>query len=296
LEHFKRFSFLTIIPPRCIGHCHPTLCRHLRGTLSCAVAAATSGAVPSSASGPTAATKSVRSRAVAAAASGLRRRRGSEQTDKCEFVHWPIHWGNLAVDGDSETRWQAANNNPTHSTEWLAVDLGAPLHICSVSVTFEDAYSKQYELQLSNDGRVWTTQATVDLPNYPGRDKPVKTELPPNVLSSSHVRLHSKERGLGAYGISIYEMDVTACHASCPPPPPSPPPPPPPPRTPCPCVAAHRVEGNYADCENDYYSWNPATSRYEAPSIERQICLFFDEHHGICQKLNEESTMTVLEL
>ena len=78
----------------------------------------------------------------------------------------------------------------------------------------------------------------MDLPNYPGRDKPVKTELPQNVLSSSHVRLHSKERGLGAYGISIYEMDVTACHASCPTPAPTPTTPTP---TPVPTPAPRRA-------------------------------------------------------
>ena len=76
--------------------------------------------------------------------------------------------------------------------------------------------------------------------------------------------------GYGAAQITCVSLNNGLCAITPPPPPP------------CPCVAAYRVGGNYADCETDYYSWNPATSRYESPRILRQIC------SGVCQTLNEE--------
>ena len=76
--------------------------------------------------------------------------------------------------------------------------------------------------------------------------------------------------GYGAAQITCVSLNNGLCAMTPPPPPP------------CPCVAAYRVGGNYADCETDYYSWNPATSRYESPRILRQIC------SGVCQTLNEE--------
>jgi len=64
------------------------------------------------------------------------------------------------------------------------------------------------------------------------------------------------------------------CPLPTPPTPPTSPPPSPPPRQ---CVTSSRT---YASCAADTYSWNPATSRYEAPSANRQIC-----SNGKCQRL-----------
>ena len=48
--------------------------------------------------------------------------------------------------------------------------------------------------------------------------------------------------------------------------------------TPCQCVTSSQ---SYASCNADTYSWNPATSRYEAPNVNRQIC------SGTCQRLGQ---------
>eukprot|EP00964_Phaeocystis_antarctica_P014150 scaffold7787_cov65-Phaeocystis_antarctica.AAC.1 len=51
---------------------------------------------------------------------------------------------------------------------------------------------------------------------------------------------------------------------------PAPPSPSPPMNSPpCQCVTSSR---SYASCNAETYSWNPATSRYEAPNVNRQIC------------------------
>ena len=52
--------------------------------------------------------------------------------------------------------------------------------------------------------------------------------------------------------------------------------------SPCPCV---KTSLNYASCNDAIYSWNQETKRYEAPSIQRQIC------NGKCQKLGWSCTL-----
>src|SRR5882762_8631497 len=62
-----------------------------------------------------------------------------------------------AVDGDTKTRWASAFRDP----QWLAVDLGAAAPLGKVRITWEDAYAKDYELQVSTDGAHWTTARRV---------------------------------------------------------------------------------------------------------------------------------------
>src|SRR5579859_1418738 len=60
---------------------------------------------------------------------------------------------NLAVDGSLTTRWSSAFSDP----QWLQVDLGSTMNICRVTLYWETAYAKSYQIQVSNDATTWTT-------------------------------------------------------------------------------------------------------------------------------------------
>lgn len=59
-----------------------------------------------------------------------------------------------AVDGKTTTRWASA---PGHDPQWLRIDLGAIHTIDAVSLNWEAAYAKAYQVQTSVDGSTWTS-------------------------------------------------------------------------------------------------------------------------------------------
>ena len=58
-----------------------------------------------------------------------------------------------AVDGNANTRWSSAFSDP----QWLQVDLGSSQQICQVVLTWETAYGKAFQIQVSNDASNWTS-------------------------------------------------------------------------------------------------------------------------------------------
>ena len=58
-----------------------------------------------------------------------------------------------AVDGNTGTRWSSAFTDP----QWLQVDLGATATITSVTLKWEAAYARAFQIQTSTDGTTWTT-------------------------------------------------------------------------------------------------------------------------------------------
>src|SRR5689334_15027160 len=61
--------------------------------------------------------------------------------------------GNLAVDGNTGTRWSSASSDP----QWIYVDLGSQYNITRVKITWETALGKNYTIDVSNDASTWTT-------------------------------------------------------------------------------------------------------------------------------------------
>src|SRR5579859_8183511 len=53
----------------------------------------------------------------------------------------------LAVDGNNGSRWESLYSDP----QWLQVDLGSTQSICKVTIIWETAYGKAYQIQASND-------------------------------------------------------------------------------------------------------------------------------------------------
>jgi hypothetical protein len=58
-----------------------------------------------------------------------------------------------AVDGNLNTRWSSAFSDP----QWLQVDLGSTQSVCQVTLNWETAYAKAFQIQVSNDANTWTT-------------------------------------------------------------------------------------------------------------------------------------------
>src|SRR5215469_7644226 len=63
---------------------------------------------------------------------------------------WPA---TNATDGSLSTRWSSAFADP----QWLEVDLGSTQSICQVTINWETAYGKAFQIQTSNDNATWTS-------------------------------------------------------------------------------------------------------------------------------------------
>src|SRR5215472_16120144 len=58
-----------------------------------------------------------------------------------------------AVDGNTGTRWSSGFSDP----QWLEVDLGSSQSICGVTLVWEAAYGKAFQIQVSTDNTNWTS-------------------------------------------------------------------------------------------------------------------------------------------
>jgi hypothetical protein len=105
---------------------------------------------------------------------------------------------NRATDGNQATRWATDWSDP----QWIQVDLGQPTAVKHVQLSWESAYGKTYQIQLSNDGTTWTTlystasgDGGVDDVDLAGTGR--------------YVRLTGMARGT-PYGYSLFEFGVYA--------------------------------------------------------------------------------------
>ncbi|WBB67874.1 discoidin domain-containing protein [Micromonospora sp. WMMD812] len=62
-----------------------------------------------------------------------------------------------AVDGNPRTRWSSKYEDD----QWIQVDLGAPVTFDQVSIVWEQAYAREFVIQVSDDGQRWTDVKSV---------------------------------------------------------------------------------------------------------------------------------------
>jgi len=62
------------------------------------------------------------------------------------------NWGTLAMDGDNNTRWCAANDS---KDQWLSVNFKSPTSIKAVQVEWEFDRDYQFSIEASSDGKTW---------------------------------------------------------------------------------------------------------------------------------------------
>src|SRR4051812_48048078 len=101
-----------------------------------------------------------------------------------------------AVDGNTGTRWSSAFADP----QWLQVDLGATATISSVSLNWEGAYAKSFQIQTSANGSTWTTIYTTTTGAGGVQNLAVTG-------SGRYVRMYATARAT-AYGYSLWEFQV----------------------------------------------------------------------------------------
>ncbi|WP_412543479.1 discoidin domain-containing protein [Longispora sp. K20-0274] len=102
-----------------------------------------------------------------------------------------------AIDGDPATRWSSAYTNG----EWFQVDLGASKTVGRVVLTWEAAYGRDYDLQVSANGTTWTTVSARRGENG-GVDDVTFTPT-----TARYVRMQGVTRGT-SYGYSLYTCEI----------------------------------------------------------------------------------------
>ena len=106
------------------------------------------------------------------------------------------------MDGDKQTRWGSAFTDD----EYIYVDLGKAYQIGKVVLTWEAAYGKDYDIQVSEDGNNWIT--VKEMRGQNGGENIV--EFTP--VKARYVKMQGITRGTG-YGYSRYSMEVFSANS-----------------------------------------------------------------------------------
>jgi hypothetical protein len=101
-----------------------------------------------------------------------------------------------AVDTKITTRW-ASNET---DNEWIYVDLGKSTGVSKVLLSWEDAYARSYQLQVSDDAQNWSTFYTSD--HGAGGLETIDAKA-----TGRYVRVLMTKRGT-KYGYSLWELSV----------------------------------------------------------------------------------------
>ena len=101
-----------------------------------------------------------------------------------------------AVDGNLGTRWSSAFSDP----QWLQVDLGSTQSICQVTLNWETAYGKAFQIQTSPDATTWTSI-------YSTTTGTGGTQTLSVTGSGRYIRMYGTARAT-QYGYSLWEFQV----------------------------------------------------------------------------------------
>ncbi|MEV1043602.1 beta-N-acetylglucosaminidase domain-containing protein [Streptomyces sp. NPDC049916] len=104
-----------------------------------------------------------------------------------------------AADGDPETRW----SSPATDGAWWQAELPEPVRLGRVVLSWQDAYASRYRVQVSADGRVWRTAATVT----EGRGGRESVRM--DAKDARFVRVQGERRATG-YGYSLWSVEAYA--------------------------------------------------------------------------------------
>ncbi|MEW2165725.1 beta-N-acetylglucosaminidase domain-containing protein [Streptomyces sp. NPDC007084] len=104
-----------------------------------------------------------------------------------------------ANDGDPGTRW----SSPVEDGAWWQVRLAAPARVGLLTLHWQDAHPSAYRVQVSADGRVWRTAATVT-DSRGGRE-----EIRFDERDTRYVRVQGVKRAT-RYGYSLWSAEAYA--------------------------------------------------------------------------------------
>ncbi|MFD3533458.1 beta-N-acetylglucosaminidase domain-containing protein [Streptomyces sp. NPDC058664] len=111
-----------------------------------------------------------------------------------------------AADGDPATRW----SSPAEDGAWWQVELSEPARIGQVVLHWQDAYASRYRVQVSADGRVWRTAATVT----DGRGGRESVRM--DAADTRFLRVQGETRAT-RYGYSLWSVETYAVAPQDPP-------------------------------------------------------------------------------
>ena len=103
------------------------------------------------------------------------------------------------VDGDTRTRWESTVSDP----QWLRLDLGQSLSFARVTLRWEAAYAKGFQVQVSSDDANWTTVYSTT--TGAGGVNSVTF----GAVNKRFVRVLCQQRGT-PYAYSMYDFEVYA--------------------------------------------------------------------------------------
>ncbi|MGI4865295.1 MAG: discoidin domain-containing protein [Janthinobacterium lividum] len=102
-----------------------------------------------------------------------------------------------ALDGNGNTRWES----PASDAQSITVDLGSVQTIDRIRLTWENAYGKNFTLDVSSDNVTWKTVVTVT------NNATTANEYSSLATSGRYVRMNGTLRAT-QYGYSLYEFEV----------------------------------------------------------------------------------------
>lgn len=105
-----------------------------------------------------------------------------------------------AFDNNPTTRWSSPFTVPGADSQWVQVDLGSVQSLCQVTLQWEAAYGKSFEIQSSLDGASWTPIYTTT--TGPGGNQTIDVSG-----SGRYVRMQGVKCATG-YGYSLSSMLV----------------------------------------------------------------------------------------
>ncbi len=122
-----------------------------------------------------------------------------------------VYYSSLAFDGkydkvnSKQSRW--ASNRKTND-EWIYVDLVDTYDISKIILDWEEACGKDYDLQVSLDGEIWTTITEVRNNSAPKDSKHnVREYLYDQNVYARYVKMQGVKPA-GDYGYSLWEFEV----------------------------------------------------------------------------------------
>jgi len=104
--------------------------------------------------------------------------------------------GSKAVDGSYSTRWSSQFSD----LQWITIDLGTPAQFNEIRLNWENAYGKEYLIQVSNDYLNWINIVTQTNGNGGYEKYSVQA-------TARYIRIYCTKRGT-QYGYSLYEVQV----------------------------------------------------------------------------------------
>ena len=104
-----------------------------------------------------------------------------------------------AADGDPATRW----SSPVEDGAWWQAELAAPVRLGQVVLHWQDAYASRYRVQVSADGRIWRTAATVQ--DGKGGVESVRMDA----KDTRFIRVQGDARGT-QFGYSLWSVEAYA--------------------------------------------------------------------------------------